>query len=652
MIVLRYLPFRSAGVFAACVLASVLSQAQDYDDIIARYKNENAVITNYTRRMVIKAEDSGLVANSYVTVEKLLISDKAPGLFDHDYATHTSFNPVEDIDAWVYLPEKNGGYRKVASHTYSVVNPSGDDVFYSDVRAYVASYSGLVKNAHTELRYVIEHTDLTMLPRFVFQDEEMPIAKATFEIVAPRYVNISFVLKGEHTNWIKQEKEENNDVITYRFTATDVPAAKVFHDVPSVLWYEPHIVPYITSYKLPDARRTVEVLNGTDGLYKRMYKYVRNLNMKEDTAITKTVAEVTADDRSASDKAAHIYNWVQKNLHYVAFEAGLEGFTPREASAVMKRKYGDCKDMTSILVAMYRKAGLDAHFAWVGTRSLPYVLEETPYPFAFNHMICAVRNGDDWIFVDGTHPLLPFGEIREDLQGKQAMIAIDRNNYKIVTLPEVAPGKNTTVDSTILTFMPGGKVSGSLSQHYRGYRALGVAEIMMYNKADDREKAITALTHRGSGRYHQERYSITPNGSNEMVVYAGFDVENYVHQVGKQYFFNMNLLRRYSDNHIDLRDRTVSYFFPWKESTKEVVVLEIPKGFRVASVPKPAKGFVDGMWDYNISYEVDKHNNTIVLTKEYTLHTLSANLKQLAENNKMVDDLNNIYKESVVLTAK
>jgi hypothetical protein len=645
---LKYMTgIKSTGLFVASILFTLLTQAQDYDSIAAKYKGQHAVITNYTRRMVIKKEDSGLVANSYVTIEKLLISDRAANLYNHDYVSHSTFNKVADIDAFVSLPTKTG-YRKIPCNTFSTVNPDRDEVFYDDSREIVVSYSGLVKNAVTEVKYVVEHSDLNMLLPFSFQ-RDIPIVKATFEIVAPQYVNISFVLKGEHTNWIKQEKEEKNHVVTYRFTATDIPAFKTFDDVPSASYYMPHIVPYITSYKLPDARQTVEMLSSPAGLYRSMYKYVRNLNMKPDTLINHTVKDLTADDRSAKEKAAHIYNWVQNNLHYVAFEAGMEGFVPREAGTIVKRKYGDCKDMTSVLVTMCRKAGLDAYFAWVGTRGKPYILEETPVPFAFDHMICAVKIGDDWLFMDGTHPLIPFGEIPEGIQGKQAMIAIDRNNYKIVTIPVTAAEKNTAVDSTILTFADR-KVSGSLCLHYKGYRALGIAAIRMYNKAEDRDKAITKLTQRGSDKYHQERYNIVANGSNDMTIYAGFDVEDYVHHAGKQYFFNMNLIRRYSDNHIDLTDRTVPYYYPFKETTKEVVVLEIPKGFKVASLPKPTKGSVDGMWNYTISYKADA--KTVVLTKEYTINTLSANVKQVADNNKMATGLDNIYRESVVLTAK
>ena len=299
------------------------------------------------------------------------------------------------------------------------------------------SYSGLVKKSVTELKYAIEYSDVHMLYPFYFHDfdDNLPIVKATFEVTVPKYVNINFVLKGEHTSWIKQTKEDNSTTTTYTFTADDLPPSKSFSDVPSSHYYLPHVVPYITSYKHFADDKVTDMLGNPDQLYKYLYKFISKVNMVDDTLITKTVAQITKNDHTQKEKAAHIYQWVQKNLHYVAFEDGLEGFIPREAKVVCTRKYGDCKDMASISVAMCRKAGLDAHLAWIGTTDLPYTNEETPSPIVNNHMICAVKIDDKWMFIDGTHPLLPFGENREDIQGKEAMISIDTTHYKIVTIP-------------------------------------------------------------------------------------------------------------------------------------------------------------------------------------------------------------------------
>jgi len=491
-----------------------------------------------------------------------------------------------------------------------------------------------------------------MLPSFEFQDiyESLPVAKASYEVVAPSFVKMNFVMKGQNTSWIKQTKEEKNGKVYYRFTASDVPAPKSFDHVPSWRYYVPHVLTYVTSYRLTGAKKDSVLANSPDDLYRHLYNNVRSKNLKLDTFLTKTVDQITKDDMTQREKAAHIYKWVQENIHYVAIENGMEGFVPRPADTVFKRKYGDCKDMSSIISAMCQRVGIKAYFAWIGTSELPYTFDETPIHIS-NHMICAVKLDDDWVFLDGTHALLPFGCNRDDIQGKEAMIAIDEHNYKIVTIPVEPATKNITLDSTHIT-IDENKLTGNLQQLYKGYGAWNIGYGLMYNKKEeDKKKMIKALTARGTNKYSLGKYSISTDqsGNKDVTVKAEFSVDGYVQHIGKECIVNMNLLRHAGDEHIDTKDRTVANYFEYKNRQKEVVVMDIPKGYHVSYLPPAAKGSLDDVWNYSITYNADK--DKVTLTKEYEVNAISIDVDKFADNNKVVAGLKKIYKESVVLAA-
>jgi transglutaminase-like putative cysteine protease len=648
---------KTVFILAACIAGATAARALDhidhykYDSIAAKYKNENAVYTSVIHRLVIKEEDYKLVATSYVTMEKLFISDLSLSANSRDVLYHSSVYQLGNLDAFEYQPGRTG-YKTVRNHDFANVRPR-NYVFYDDNRAIAVLYSGLTKNTITETKYSLDQTDVNLLLPFQFQ-EDIPVVKCIYEVVAPVYVHMNFVLKGEHTDWIKQTKEEKNGLVTYRFTARDVPAAKSLGHVPSQDYYIPHVIPYITSYKFANADKPVQLIGNTDELYKSMYKYVRNLNMKEDTFINNTVAELTMGGMPGREKAMNIYNWVQKNIHYIAFEYGLEGgFTPREAKLVYNRKYGDCKDMANILVAMCHRAGLEAYHTWIGTNKLPYVLDETPLSLASNHMICALKLGDEWIFLDGTDPTLPFGANREDVQGKEAMIAIDANNYKIVKIPVAPAEKNSTDDNTSLRIADY-KVNGNINISYNGYPAWDIAFAELNMKNEDKEKLAKTLTARGSNKYQMNGFhiSVSDRGNRNTSVTAEFSIDDYVQRVGKQCYVNMNLDRKFEGDRINDKERSVAYYFSdnYKYKTKETVTLEIPKGYRVAHLPANAQGSADGVWNYKITYTANK--DRVTLTKEYELNTLQVSPAKFAEHNKLVDELKNLYKESVVLTGK
>ncbi len=463
-------------------------------------------------------------------------------------------------------------------------------------------------------------------------------------------MNIGYKLVGEHTDKIKMTTEQKNNTVTYRFTYNDVATVRSMDGVPSSNYYLPHLVPYIKSYTLPGDHRVKHLMDGPSGLYKYMYKYVRNINIAHDRDLDKTVEDITKNDVTPRQKAAHIYDWVQHNLHYVAFEDSLGGFYPRQAGTINDRKFGDCKDMASILVAMLRKAGVKAYFTWIGTVHLPYAVEETPVPI-FDHMICAMNVDNDWIFLDGTHPTIPFGRVPDGDQGKDVLIAIDEDNFKVMKVPMAEPAINTTNDSTVMHIISGKTVSGTVYARYAGSMAYTIGAIKQLYKNEQRDRVMRLLTARGSDKYLIGKYDINvePSGNRDASLMAEYNIHDYIQKVGGQYMVNMNLKRDFENDWIDTKNRTVPYFFQNKHIIREKVELELPKGSGVAHLPAPVHGDLKNILSYSIRYRTS--GRKVILEKQFELKTRCISRKDFAAYNKLIEGLQKQYKESVVLSA-
>ncbi len=650
-----------AGIFLALPLMLVASKvtfAQEPDTaVIARtlkqYKNENAVFLNYKEKLEIKYEDGELTATSTIDNERLLISDLSP-VFDHyDHVSENYFDQITQLNAVAYIPQSNGTFKQVKKYHMFSQGAGGGSI--SDASHYITSFTGLTKGSVIKLTATEAHPDLTALPIFIPADR-YPILHAEYEVVVPKYVDMKFVMKGENTAWIKKTTEEKNGNIIYHFTSDNVPGYKPFERVPSALYYLPQVVGYISSFRLPGKTKDSLLLSDAAHLYKSQYKYIGNLNIKQDTALQNLADKITKGDKTQRQKAEHIYDWVQKNLHYKAFEIGLGGWIPREADTVCKKKYGDCKDMSSLLMQLGRMAGLETYFAWIGTSEKPYTFEETPIPFVSNHMICALKLNGEWLFMDGTHSNLPFGENRDDIQGKEAMIAIDKDTYKIVTIPTVVAEKNLTIDSTVIHISNSNDadVEGRVHTRFVGYQAWnnGFALSYVAKDKDDLEKAMTKLTTRGSDKYLLDKYNIdvSDKGNKDINITGDFTIGGYVNKAGKNYIVNLNVLRHFGNDYIDTTDRLAPWYHDYKYTRKEVVVFDIPANSKVTYLPKNATGKLDDMWSYSINYKTD--GKRIILTKEYKLNTLFIDKQHFIANNKAINELNQHYKESVVLTTK
>ncbi|MBC8644862.1 transglutaminase domain-containing protein [Flavobacterium lindanitolerans] len=150
-------------------------------------------------------------------------------------------------------------------------------------------------------------------------------------------------------------------------------------------------------------KNTTKVLDNTEELYNYYKSFIKNLNKTDDTELKELSVELTEGLSSDTEKIKKIFYWVKDNIKYIAFENGYEGFIPREASTVFKRKFGDCKDMSSIITSMANYAGIkNVTVSWIGTREIPYSYEQLPTPSVDNHMIAVYNDNGNYIFLDAT----------------------------------------------------------------------------------------------------------------------------------------------------------------------------------------------------------------------------------------------------------
>ncbi len=99
-------------------------------------------------------------------------------------------------------------------------------------------------------------------------------------------------------------------------------------------------------------------------------------------------------------KVKAIYSYVIRNTHYVALEFGIHGYRPYPVSEVFRRRFGDCKDKASLLIAMLARAGIAADIVLVRTRDLGHVSTRIPAIGDFDHAIVYVPELG-W-YLDGT----------------------------------------------------------------------------------------------------------------------------------------------------------------------------------------------------------------------------------------------------------
>ncbi|HEY0611719.1 MAG TPA: transglutaminase domain-containing protein, partial [Chitinophaga sp.] len=311
----------------------------------------------------------------------------------------------------------NGRRAKYISPKYEYY--SIDNIFYSDAR--VCYFSLPLEKKGEESAVELEKTMLD--PRYftsIYFDEAFTVQQKEIKLVVPRWMKVELKEMNFAGAGIQKQTEYNEkadaDIYTYRVSSLKARISEPQAPGPSYLY--PHLL--ILCKSADSKKGKQQYFNNVDDLYAWYRSLVQKVG--NDPAAIKTKAlEISKGAATDLDKIKMVYNWVQDNIRYIAFEDGIAGFKPEKAQDVLQRKYGDCKGMANLTSELLKALGFDARLCWIGTNHIAYDYT-TPSMAVDNHMICAVNFGGKRYFLDATETYIGFDQYAERIQSRQVLI--------------------------------------------------------------------------------------------------------------------------------------------------------------------------------------------------------------------------------------
>lgn len=626
------------------LLLPLMAAAQNMEDLKKKFPGEEAVMLNHTRQYRISIKNGEPYVESRENQQLMYLTSHAAAYMSRYGFVHSGFHEIKEYDAWT----QTANNKKVKVTNFKTSSSQSASVFYDDVKETMFDFPAIGPGALGHLTTYAVHKNPYLLSPHYF-GSTIAVVKEELTISFPKNMSVKYQLRGLDTSVIKCSQKSNRNETTYIFTVQDLPAEKRYGDAPGIAWYSPHVVFYIEKYKNEQGEE-IRYLGNTDDLYKLNSSFIKDLNKTAGPALKNIVDSLTAGVSSKEEKARRIYSWVQQHIKYVAFEDGMEGFVPRDANLVCERRFGDCKDMSSILTLMLNTAGVPAYYTWIGTRDLPYSYHETPTPIVDNHMICAIQlQPGEFIFLDGTDPTCVFGIPSGHIQDKEAMIAMGPGEYRIVKVPAPPKEVNRITDSCFLQLTEKG-ITGNIRVDLDGYYAMGMYGSLIYLNDKDTEKFMKNRLSRGSNKFNITGFDKTDlSDKNHITLRARFELQDYARKIGDEYYVNMNLWKLYEHEEIDYPRRKMPVELHFKFVAKFVTVLSIPEGYTVSYLPK-AKSFKNDVWGFTMNYE--QKGNTIVFTHVFEDDHLLIEPKDFKGWNEVLEHLFPQYKETISLTKK
>lgn len=635
----------AAGVLLAAQACLGQEFSQTYTSLKQKYPQEQAVYWKYYEDIDISLQADSLLVQSRNYKEMVHLGEMST-VYAKDVVYNSYFHKVSNIQAATLLPNKNK-FKKIKVTDFKETFDRDSQVFYDDTKLITFMYPAIEPGAHTVLEYDEKIRDARFIGSFFFNNNA-PMAHAKFTLTLDAGIEVDLKLLHDSQNRVKVTKEKVGSRTRYVYEVFDSEKFKSESRTPTIKYYTTHLNVVVRSYTNSKGA-VVKVLSSTDDLYTWYKTFINGLELHQDEQVKSVVTGLVKGARTEEEKVKRIFYWVQENIKYIAFEDGMRGLIPHNGAYVCEKRFGDCKDMASILVNMMQHAGIKGHFTWIGTRDIPYDYTDLPSPLVDNHMIATyISNGIPY-FLDATAQYSPFELPSSMIQGKQALIALNDKDYKIVRVPEVPKEKNAEYDTSYFS-LEKGQVKG------RGYMSMsGYAKVFnayRLNRTSEKEikDYLTKLLERGSNKFYLDQYKVEHLQDLDKPVRIDYEftVSDYYRAVGNEIYLNMNLDKSFYKSFID-KDRKLAIENEYKYTKNSVSVLEIPQNYLLEHLPAD-DSFSNEVFGYSIKYRPEK--GKIVLHKEVYINYLLLQPESFAQWNEAIKKLSEAYSETIILKKK
>ncbi len=373
-------------------------------------------------------------------------------------------------------------------------------------------------------------------------------------------------------------------------------------------------------------------------------------NLKIDKITRNTFNEIFKDgisNLSDEEKAKKIYYYIANNINYSSQDFRQSGYVPQKPSKTITTKLGDCKDVSTLFVALSQLAEIKANLVLVSTNDNGFTSMALPSN-EFNHCIVKVILDKKDYFIELTDKYLPFKALPVNLYKANALVIsfdkTENENSKIINIPFDNVPKNISKSNTILNIDDKGKnfintfeIQGSGKAYYNELFSSGIAEDIRKKRFEEEynqilKKVVTL----------QSSKIIKNNAEDDYISFeTQFSIPERLQSVGSLKISNIPFIQNiYTRDIITLEQRKYDIEYYKYENVNEyhsTTTINIPEGKIITEIPE-SKNFTFKNHSYTLKFEKTSPT-TIVVSRSATVSWEKIKPEDYANFKKYVEDV-------------
>ncbi|MDR0798172.1 MAG: DUF3857 domain-containing protein [Dysgonamonadaceae bacterium] len=298
------------------------------------------------------------------------------------------------------------------------------------------------------------------------------------------------------------------------------------------------------------------------------------------------VLELTKNVSGKREKAKLLYEYMQKNTHYVSIQLGIGGWQPMKAEEVAQTGFGDCKALSNYMQSLLDVVDIPSYYLVISSQKKRFFPDFPSFSQA-NHAIVMLPLETDTVFLECTSQDFPFGYISR-LEGHDAL-AIGAEKSFFYTLPKDRPHENAEINRVHIQLDQQG--NGHLEVHSllknREFERLFYA--LKGANAKEENDALAALVQVHKPKISNIRKKEILEQRPQLDVRFTVDCEDFANQTGSRVLIPINPARTSLKGLLSGSSRKYDIVMQSTKYQTDTISIQIPEGYIVEAKPKPVE---------------------------------------------------------------
>jgi transglutaminase-like putative cysteine protease len=302
-----------------------------------------------------------------------------------------------------------------------------------------------------------------------------------------------------------------------------------------------------------------------------------------------------------------LYKYLQKHTRYVAISLGIGGWEPHDAESVFLNRYGDCKDLSTLMVAMLNEADIEAYPALALTRDKGITYPEFPSN-QFNHCIVFVPLAHDTLWLECTADFRDIRDMPYTIQDINALV-VKKSGGEIVRTPVAPASKNSWRSNSKIEVLKSGTTVISSKIVTSGEQKRFFRELSEYGDSEDEKNVLQRFLSSHVPNLKIDDYYFKEVGDSEKNISVEFEglYKKAFSTSGSRIFINPSLFNRKTssnlpDEEVAKRKYGIHFLYPYQDYDTVSVVM--PFGYGLEAAPEPIE-IENAFAKYRINYYVN-----------------------------------------------